>query len=173
MDNVKTIKQALLLPIKPIFPYLRTAFIRFGLIKQPEMRQPFVLGRLREGATVEEFRFKLRSQKFFREKMAFIDPDEILGMRKLDPKNPTYQYHVRVYRDNEVRGHYEKTPEDFPIDHFREVGFGPRNNDFMKMFGAYIEPIATPIVLNPEKRYHKAPLQYLGPVRAMEKDVAR
>ncbi len=173
MQNVKTIKQLLCLPIKPIFPYLRIALIKSGLIEQPASRQPFALGHLRDDVPVQVFRDELRSLHFFAEKMAFVDPDEILGMRLLDPKDPTYQYHVRVFRDGEVRGHHEKTPEDFPIDHFREVGFGPRYDEFMTMFGRWLKPAVTPAVSNPGKQYRTMPTPYLGPVRVAERGVAR
>lgn len=173
MQNVKTIKQLMCLPIKPIFPYLRIALIKSGLIDQPKSRQLFALGHLREDVPVQVFRDELRSLHFFREKMAFVDPDEILGMRLLDPKNPTYQYHVRVFRDGEVRGHYEKTPEDFPIDHFKEIGFTSRYEEFMTMFGRWLKPAVTPVVSSPGKLYRTMPMPYLGPVRAVERGVAR
>lgn len=71
--------------------------------------------------------------------MAFVDPGEEFGMRKLCPVDYRYQYHVRVFKDGEVRGHYEKTPEDYPLDHLNEVDFQNRQDDFYAMFGELIE----------------------------------
>ena len=173
MKNVKTINQLLFLPIKPIFPHIRSGIIRLGIVKKPISRQPYALGYLRKDVPLPEFAEKLRTINFHKENMAFIDPDEILGVRKLDPKNPRFQYHVRVYKNGEVRGHHERTPEDHPIDHFKEVGFEPRYQEFMSMFGNMLRPTITPAVGTQGKPNRTMPRQYPGPVRAMERGVAR
>ncbi len=76
---------------------------------------------------------------FVHQWFAFVDPDEAFGMRKLCEKNCKYQYHVRVFSDGEIRGHYEKTPEDHPFDHLHEIDFQDKREDFMEFFGEYIE----------------------------------
>lgn len=138
MKNIQTPKQLLFFFVKPIFPVIRSLFVGMDFIKAPKGRQNFTLGFLKDSASLEQFENELKNLGFFSEKMAFVDPDEILGMRKLDTNNPGFQYHLRVYKDNEVRGHYEKTPEDAPLDHFNEVGFEPRHEDFISMIGEFL-----------------------------------
>lgn len=138
MKNVRTTKQFLFLFVKPIFPVVRSLFVGMDFIKAPKGRQNFALGFLKESVPLPEFENKLRDLGFFSEKMAFVDPDEVLGMRKIDKDNPEFQYHLRVYKDNEIRGHYEKTPEDSPVDHFNEIGFEQRRDDFISMVGEFL-----------------------------------
>ncbi len=139
MKNIQTPKQFLFFFVKPIFPAIRSLFVGMDFIKAPKGRQDFALGFLKDSVSLEEFASKIKSLEFFTEKMAFVDPDEILGMRKLDKNNPGFQYHIRVYKDKEVRGHYEKTPEDAPVDHFNEIGFESRREDFISMIGEFLK----------------------------------
>lgn len=138
MRNIKTSKQFIFFFIKPIWPLLRVVAIKIKIIDDIKERQRFEIGFLKDGFNIKEVEKHLASLGFFKEKMAFKDPDEILGMRKLDEENKTFQYHLRIYRDGEVRGHYEKTPEDFPIDHFKEIGFEDRKEYFLSALEKFI-----------------------------------
>ena len=40
-----------------------------------------------------------------------------------------------MFKDGEIRGHYEETPEDHPIAHFEEKVFGPRTEKFKEWLG--------------------------------------
>lgn len=156
MKNIRTPKQFFFFIIKPIFPLFRDLFLKADLVevKGHKVRQRFPIGFLHKDADPEELETYLCTQGFFREKMALVDPDEIFGMRKLDPEHPCFQYHIRLYADGELRGHYEKTPEDFPIDHFNEVGFEARAEEFQTLFKKFL-------VSNLETRGHtEAPLYY-------------
>ena len=68
--------------------------------------------------------------------IAYKDPGEILGMRRLD--TPLYQYHIRLFEDGEIRGHYEYTPEARPISHALEIGFESRDGFFKEILGEYL-----------------------------------
>ncbi len=142
MENIKTLKQLLWYLVKPIFPFFRDLFLRANIIevKGHKERQRFGVGFLGQQHAVEELILHLENHGFRKEKMALVDPDEIFGMRKIDPENPCFQYHLRFYRDREIKGHYEKTPEDFPLDHFNEVGFEARTEEFLHILGDLVEP---------------------------------
>lgn len=58
-------------------------------------------------------------------------------MRKL--AGVEYQYHVRLFKDSEVRGHYEFAAETNPIKHLREIGMVTGED--------YLTPLLTPAVL--------------------------
>jgi hypothetical protein len=102
-------------------------------------RHRFPLGFLRPGFSEKEFLLLMRERGFFIQPMAFVDPGQALSLRRLDPENPRRQYHIRLYKDGEVRGHYEKTPEDHPLDHLREAGFEEKKDVFLKMLSGLIE----------------------------------
>jgi hypothetical protein len=48
------------------------------------------------------------------------------------------QYHLRVYKDGEICGHFEFTPEAHPIEHMEEVGEKNANADFLKFLGEFV-----------------------------------
>lgn len=137
--RLKTWKQYIWAPVEPVYPFFRWLTIRLRLVTVPADRQHFHLGFLKEGVTYADFKVQLINNDFKHQWMAFVDPGEEFGMRKLCPVDYRYQYHVRVFKDGEVRGHYEKTPEDYPLDHLNEVDFQNRQDDFYAMFGELIE----------------------------------
>jgi hypothetical protein len=49
-----------------------------------------------------------------------------------------HQYHLRVFKDGEVRGHYEYTPECHPIWHLQKVGQEPRREELLGFLGDWI-----------------------------------
>jgi hypothetical protein len=137
--RAKTFRQFIWAFLKPFWPFFRWTSIKMGFVTQIPERQRFHLGYLKKGISFGEFAAFLKKNEFEFQRMAFIDPDEFFGMRRLDDKDPTYQYHVRAYKDMEIRGHYERTPEDFPIDHLNEVGLVDRADEFFSYFGDFVE----------------------------------
>lgn len=80
--------------------------------------------------------------------VAWQDNGQVLSWRKL--KNFDYQYHIRVFKDGEIRGHYEYTPESKPLDHFIEIGEMPRLKDFKKFLSGYMVKRKTISHLKPD-----------------------
>lgn len=68
--------------------------------------------------------------------VAWEDSNQILSWRKLTSFDE--QYHIRVFKDGEIRGHYEATPEGAPYKHFFEKGEQPKRADFLKFLDGYI-----------------------------------
>lgn len=114
-------------PLKDLLHFL-------GFIKGH--RQRFHLGWVRPDRTIGDFLDFLKENGFESGFRAWNDSDQELSLRKIT--DGIFQYHLRVFRDGEVRGHYERTPEDFPIGHFLEKGFENRRNDFLAMFGDWL-----------------------------------
>ena len=173
MKDAKTLRQILWYPIKPVFPLLRNIFVRVGLVTPPDNgRHRFPFGFLKDGFSATEFRVLLKGRGFYIQPMAFIDPDQKLSLRKLDQENPHFQYHLRLYEDGEIRGHYEKTPEDHPLDHLREIGFEPKHPDFLKMLSGVLDEsrvINLSDLSTPETPGHKVHQPYHELVREAEK----
>ena len=117
----------------PIFPYLERVF----LFAHKKKRQPFLLGWLTPGKTLAELqKYLSKNHQFGNHFVAWEDPDQVLSWRKLDGFEN--QYHLRVYADGELRGHYERTPEAAPIAHFLEKGETPRKEDFTRFLGPFL-----------------------------------
>jgi hypothetical protein len=85
-----------------------------------EGRQNYVLGKIAPGKTAEEFLQYLETKDFFNHFIAWKDDEEIVSVRRL--VDFERQYHLRIFDDGEVRGHYEYTPESHPRWHMNEVG---------------------------------------------------
>ncbi|HYD91475.1 MAG TPA: hypothetical protein VEA37_08315, partial [Flavobacterium sp.] len=110
--------------------------MKAGLIWHKKGRQNYHVGWLAKGKTLEELKQHLHDKwGFGNHFIAWVDEDQVLSWRKLmDFKD---QYHLRVYKDGEIRGHYEFTPEAHPIEHFEEKGEREAKEDFLKFLGEF------------------------------------
>lgn len=89
----------------------------------PRCRQSFLVGRLPKRVSHEIFAEFLHNRGFEPTTLSWIDPGEKINLRKrVDGER---QYHVRVFHDGEIRGHYEFAPESRPLAHVMEWGFEP------------------------------------------------
>lgn len=121
--------------LTPIFPFVRS-FVRFMGIQIYKGRQPYHIGWLAPGKTAEGFRQFLQSEGFDIDRIAWIDPGEVVNLRLRE--NFRYQYHVRLFADGEIRGHHELTPEYEPIAHLRDGDTSERREDFLRLLGDWV-----------------------------------
>ena len=101
-------------------------------------RQPFLLGTIAPQYSIEEFVTHLVENGYGYHRIALVDEGEVVSLRYVE--NFVYQYHIRVFEDREVRGHYEYTPECYPFLHNFDVGREERREEFLKLFGERIIP---------------------------------
>lgn len=125
--------------ISPAFPHVRDFLLALKIIRH-EGRQLWPLGWLASGRTIEDFVKFLETAGFHNHFVAWVDSGQLFSLRRADGFE--YQYHLRIFKDGEVRGHYEKTPESNPIQHFRETVFEPREAEFMGWIGDWVTPHA-------------------------------
>src|SRR6185437_14085319 len=78
-------------------------------------RQEYLLGKLAAGKSLDDFLAYLAAQGFGNNFIAHRDEGQVLSLRRLEDFE--WQYHLRIFKDGEVRGHYEYTPEAHPIKH--------------------------------------------------------
>jgi hypothetical protein len=113
--------------------------IRNGLLATKVIRhhgrQHYLIGRL-DPNKIEKFLKYIATQGFGYHFVAWEDSDEVIGMRRLD--GFYHQYHIRIFADGEVRGHYEYTPEAHCIKHLKKVGQQERRKDFAKFLGDWV-----------------------------------
>lgn len=137
MKNIRTLPQLLVrIFIRPVFPFFQWLVVSLGIIKAPP-RQEFLLGEVREDLSFKDVYSLLKNEGFYTNRIAFIDPGQVLSMRRLDEEKPDWQYHIRIFEDGEICGHYERTPEDHPFKHLNNVGFENR----AEMFSQWIKTI--------------------------------
>src|SRR3989344_2482418 len=103
-------KQRIWRAIYKFFPSFQHGLLKTGLIHHNRGRQRFHIGYLAPGRTLEELKQHLHSKwGFGNHFVAWGDDDQVLSWRKLMDFN--HQYHLRVFKDGEIRGHFEYTPE--------------------------------------------------------------
>lgn len=126
--------------ITPIFPYVRDTLLFLRIIKH-EGRQRYILGNLAPGRTTKGLQEHLLQEGFHNHFLAWVDDDEVLSLRRCEDRK--YQYHLRIFKDGEVRGHYERTPESNIIDHFMEWSMEERREIFLSFLGDWVIPRAS------------------------------
>ena len=131
------IKQKIWREIYKFFPTFQKWLLKNHLIWHKDKKQKYHVGWMAPGKTLEELKRHLHEQwGFGNHFIAWTDDGQVLSWRKLaDFKN---QYHLRVFADGEIRGHYEYTPEAHPFDHFEEKGETERKDDFLKFLGDFV-----------------------------------
>jgi hypothetical protein len=128
------------------FPSVQKGLLKSGLVWHEKKRQEYHIGFLAPGKTLEELKRHLHNKwGFGNHFVAWTDTGQVLSWRKLaDFKD---QYHLRVFEEGEIRGHFEFTPEAHPIDHFMEKGEQDRKADFWKFLGEFVTDKQTPMHL--------------------------
>jgi hypothetical protein len=123
--------------ITPIHPYVRD-LLTYSKVLRHEGRQNYLLGKLAPNQSIEDFVQYLLDKGFGNHFVAFTDEGQLVSLRY----SPSFehQYHIRVFHDGEVRGHYEYTPECRPFLHMKGVGMEPRIEYFMRLLGDRIVP---------------------------------
>lgn len=123
--------------VRPVFPFLQKIIQSFGFLTKavtvegPYNRQPYLIRHTVAGETVEDIVATLRAAGFHDEPVALHEHGQEVSLRRLCDEVPTRQYHIRIFSDGEIRGHYECTPEDNPFGHWRENVFENRKEKFL------------------------------------------
>jgi hypothetical protein len=116
---------------------VRTFLLRIGIIWHKKGRQQYEIGWLAPGKTLEDLKNHLHTKwGFGNHFIAWVDEDQVLSWRKL--LDFERQYHLRVYSDGEIRGHFEFTPEAHPLEHLEEKGEKEVKNDFLNFLGDFV-----------------------------------
>ena len=116
---------------------LRGFFLKIGIIWHKKGRQKYHVGWLAPGRTLKGLKKHLHEKwGFGNHFIAWIDEDQVLSWRKLT--DFADQYHLRVYKDGEICGHFEYTPEAHPLQHLEEKGEMNKKEDFLKFLGEFV-----------------------------------
>ncbi|OGZ00544.1 MAG: hypothetical protein A2946_02200 [Candidatus Liptonbacteria bacterium RIFCSPLOWO2_01_FULL_53_13] len=122
--------------IFPFFPFVRDFLIAVGIVRHHVERQDYHIGYLAPGKTPEGLRAHLLREGFDADRIAWIDKEESIGLRRRVSFH--YQYHLRLFSDGELRGHYELTPEASPFGHLLEWEFCEKKNEFTAFLDGWV-----------------------------------
>lgn len=92
----------------------KKSLIKRGIF-EPNGRQPYTVGKLKAGVTIEDIKKRLNEFGFNKVKLEWQDLGQIFSARLKEGKQ---QYHLRIFKDREVRGHIELRPKHI-IKHLR------------------------------------------------------
>jgi hypothetical protein len=123
--------------IYKFFHIVQKDLLKSGIIWHSDKKQRYHIGWLAPGKTLEGLKKHLHEKwGFGNHFVAWTDDEQVLSWRKLVDFNN--QYHLRVFQNGEIRGHFELTPEGHPIDHFTEKGEVEKKEDFLKFLGDFV-----------------------------------
>ena len=131
------IKQKIWHFIYRFFPTFQKTLLKLHLIWHEKGRQRYHIGWLAPGKTLEGMKRHLYEKwGFGNHFVAWSYYLQVLSWRKLTDFQD--QYHLRVFSDGEIRGHFEFTPEAHPLEHFEEKGERECRKDFLKFLGDFV-----------------------------------
>lgn len=124
-------------PILKIIYVIWPPFIRMSeTLGFHNFRQKYIVGQLCKDLSKESLLDFLHSQGYEKALIAWRDPGEVLSVRKIDKK--IFQYHIRLFKDGEIRAHYEYSPESYPMRHFFETHFVPKVEIFKELLKDFL-----------------------------------
>ncbi len=120
----------------PCHPLVRDAALALGLAHH-KGRQDFLIGTVAPGHTIQDFISYCIERGYGNHFVAWRDEGQAASLRFVE--SFVYQYHLRVFEDGEVRGHYEHTPECYPLSHLkRKFVFEDRRDVFYAQLGDWV-----------------------------------
>jgi len=105
-------------------------------------RQDFLLGHLKSNVPINKINTILVNNGFEPAILSWKDTGEILNLRKND--KDIFQYHLRIFHDGEIRGHYEYSSEGNPWKHVFAKHFVPEEEYFNEL----LEPKFDSLLIN-------------------------
>lgn len=121
----------------PMHPFFRDLALTTGIVHHSG-RQNFLVGRVAPGQTLEDIVNFLLSHGYGNHFIAWKDDGELVSLRKVVGFEK--QYHIRIFDDGEIRGHFEYTPECYPILHIKAVDQLDCRDEFRSLLGDRITP---------------------------------
>ena len=137
MNFLDRIKQKIWRFVYGFFLPMQEFLLKYHIVYHSNKRQRYHIGWLAPGKTLEGLKLYLHSKwGFGNHFIAWTDKKQVLSWRKLTDFQD--QYHLRVFSDGEIRGHFELTPEAHPIEHLTEKGEVDKKEDFLKFLGDFV-----------------------------------
>lgn len=101
-------------------------------------RQAFLMGTLAPSRSARDLAFFLVEKGYGNHFVAWKDSGELVSLRQT--VGFEHQYHLRIFKDGEVRCHFEYTPECHPFLHMIQVGFEDRGTEFRNLLKEWVIP---------------------------------
>ena len=114
----------------PFHPRVRDLALTLKIVSHSG-RQNYLIGKISPGQTIKNIVDLFIAHGYGNHFIAWKDEGELVSLRRVvDFK---YQYHIRIFADGEIRGHYEYTPECYPFLHLKAVDQIDRREEFLRI----------------------------------------
>lgn len=120
----------------PFFKFGRDLFLSLKILRH-DFRQDYPLGKIKPEKTIDELITHLIQSGFGNHFIAWVDEGEVASLRFV--RDFRHQYHLRIFKDGELRGHYEYTPEYKPISHLQEIDMTHGRELFLEVLHGWID----------------------------------
>lgn len=134
----KKLKYAFWRVFTPVHPIVRGLAVPVRKMKGLAKRQPYLIGTISAERSIESLVKHLVANGYHLHPVAWNDPGELVSMRRVVGFD--WQYHLRIFEDGEVRGHYELTPESYPFKHLKTEKQEDRYDEFAALLEGFIVP---------------------------------
>jgi len=115
-------------------PPVRKVLQALGMHK---VRKPYLLGFIDSSKySLADLENHLKSVGFEKAKLAWKEPGEVQSVRRVDGLK--FPWHVRVFDDGEVRGHYEYSAEKHPVRHLQGKVYHDDKKFLLSLLGDYV-----------------------------------
>src|SRR4051812_1022843 len=121
----------------PIHPLVRDVALTAGFVHHSG-RQNFLIGRVAPGQTLQQIVDHLLARGYGNHFIAWKDDGELVSLRKV--VGFERQYHIRIFDDGEIRGHFEYTPECYPVLHMKAVDQRDCRDEFLTLLAGVAVP---------------------------------
>jgi hypothetical protein len=117
-----------------IYPPILRILEKLGFHKG---RQLYLIGILdKNKISPKNFEEYLKDLGYEKAILAWKDDGEIFSLRKIN--NYNFQYHIRLFDNDEIRCHYEYSSEANPIKHVMETIFNPETEYFESILKQFL-----------------------------------
>jgi len=111
------------------FPRLRRIVLYYGILTHSG-KQRFYICKLNK-KLLKKFADYLKKKGYEKDRYAWVDSGELFSLRKINKK--IYQYHIRIFKNREIHGHYEYAPDRRPLKHLESTNLRRKRKYFKKL----------------------------------------
>lgn len=117
-----------------LYPPLLRILERLGFHKGG---QDYHIGYVKKNYSISDLKDYLEKKGFEPAVLSWNEKDEVLNLRKVNKR--IYQWHIRVFKDREIKGHYEFSSEGSPIAHICKKLFITEEKYYLNLFSKFLD----------------------------------
>lgn len=119
------------------FTKIQKIFLHYKIKSKKNFRMYHHIGWLNPINTLDELKVHLHTNwGFGNHFISILEEDEVLSWRKIEPNKK--QYHIKVFKDGEIRGAFEFRPEENFFGYFKQKNREDMKEDFFDFLKDFV-----------------------------------